>query len=124
MGDEEAYEVALQLSTNEGQTYEPLPETVAGAVGDEVAPGRDLQIVWSALEDFPKGFAGSGNRLRLAVEPAGGGGLYWVLGSVLTAGAGGAAAAVLGLFGGSSGGGGGGGSGGGDLPSSPPTPPE
>lgn len=124
VGDEEAYEVALQLSTNAGQTYEPLPETVAGAVGDEVAPGRDLQVVWSALEDFPEGFAGSGNRLRLAVEPAGGGGLYWVLGSVLTAGAGGAAAAVLGLFGGSGGGGGGGGNGGGDLPSSPPTPPQ
>ena len=125
VGDEEAYEVALLLSTNDGQTYEPLPETVAGAVGDEVAPGRDLQIVWSATEDFPKGLAGPGNRLRLAVEPAGGNGLYWVLGSVLTAGAGGAAAAVLGLFGGGGGGNGGGGgeNGGNGLPSSPPPPP-
>ncbi|MEF8797777.1 MAG: PEGA domain-containing protein, partial [Salinivenus sp.] len=123
VGDAEAYEVELQLSTNDGQTFEPLPETVAGAVGDEVAPGRDLQIVWSALEDFPEGFAGSGNRLRLAVEPAGGGGLYWVLGSALAAGAGGTAAAVLGLFGGGGNGGGGGGNGGDGLPSSPPTPP-
>lgn len=126
VGDAEAYEVELQLSTNDGQTFEPLPETVAGAVGDEVAPGRGLQVVWSAVEDFPKGLVGAGNRLRLAVEPAGGGGLYWVLGSVLTAGAGGAAAAVLGLFGGGGGGngGGGGGNGGNGLPSSPPTPPQ
>jgi len=123
VGDADAYEVELQLSTNGGRTFEPLPETVAGAVGDEVVPGRGQQVVWSAIEDLPEGLVGEGNRLRLAVEPAGGNSLYWVLGSALAAGAGGAAAAVLGVFGGggSGGGGGGGGSGGGgDLPSSPP----
>jgi len=127
VGEADAYEVELQLSTNGGQTFEPLPETVAGAVGDEVVPGRGQQVVWSAIEDFPDGLVGEGNRLRLAVEPAGGNSLYWVLGSALAAGASGAAAAVLGVFGGggSDGGGGGGGNGGGgDLPSSPPGAPQ
>lgn len=87
-------------------------------VEDQVTPGRSRQVVWSAVNDFPRGLSGSGNRLRLAVEPAGGNSLYWVLGSALAAGAG-ATAAVLGVFGG----GGGGGSGGGDLPTSPPAPP-
>ncbi|MFB6248290.1 MAG: PEGA domain-containing protein [Salinibacter sp.] len=120
VGDAEAYDVELLLSTNGGQTFEPLPETVAGAVGDEVTPGRDQQVVWSAVEDFPRGLVGSGNRLRLAVEPAGGNALYWVLGGAVAVGAGGAAAAVLGLFGG---GGSGAGGGSGELPSTPPTPP-
>jgi hypothetical protein len=120
VGDAEAYEVQLEVSTNGGETFEPLPETVAGAVGERVVTGRGQQIVWSVLEDFPKGFAGSGNRLRIVAEPAGGNGLYWVLGSALAAGAGTTVAAVLGVFGG----GGSSGGGGGDLPTSPPGPPQ
>jgi len=114
-GEAEAYSVELQLSTDGGSTFEPLPETVAGAVGDEVAPGQDKQLVWSATKDFPKGFTGSDNQLRLAVEESGGNTLLWVLGGAVASGA---AATVLGVMGG-----GGGGSGGGDLPSTPPTPP-
>jgi len=115
-GDSDEYEVELLLSTDGGTSFEPLPETVEGQVGEEVVPGPDRQIVWAALEDFPQGFSGSGNQLRVAVEPDGGGGVLWVLGSALVAGAGATAAAVLGVFGGESGGGG--------LPDSPPPPPE
>lgn len=122
VGDAEAYAVDLLLSTNGGRTFESLPESVAGAAGDEVPPGRDKQIIWAATEDLPKGLSGPGNRLRLDVEPAGGNSLYWVVGSTLAAGAGATAAAVLGAFGG--GGGGGGENGGGDLPTSPPSPPD
>lgn len=116
VGEDDAYAVDLLLSTDGGRTFEPLPETVAGAVGDEVAAGAGKQIVWAAIEDFPKGLIGSGNQLRLSVESDGGNGVYWVVGSVLTAGAGTAAAALLGVFGG-------GGGGGGDLPDAPPGPP-
>lgn len=118
VGDAEAYAVELLLSTDGGQTFEPLPESVAGAVGARVTPDREKQIVWAATEDFPRGLTGTGNRLRLAVEPSDGNGLYWVVGSVLTAGAGTAVAALLGVFGG-----GGGGGGGGDLPDAPPPAP-
>lgn len=126
VGDAEAYAVELELSTNGGQTFEPLPETVAGAVGDEIPAGQGKQIVWAATDDFPEGLLGSENRLRVSVEPTGGNSLYWVLGSTLAAGASATAAAVLGVFGGSSGGDGGGGPGGSGesgLPTSPPTPP-
>lgn len=116
VADGETYAVDLLLSTNGGKTFEPLPKATAGAVGGKVTPGTDKQIVWAATEDFPRGLTGSGNRLRLAVEPGGGGGLYWVLGSVITAGAGTAVAAVLGVFGG-------GGGGQGDLPDAPPPAP-
>lgn len=120
VGEAEAYSVELQLSTNGGRTFSALPEAVAGAVGDEVSPGSQKQLVWSALEDFPQGLAGPDNQVRLVVEESGGNSLYWVVGSALAAGAGGAVATVLGVFGG----GGSGGSGGGDLPSSPPGPPQ
>jgi hypothetical protein len=116
VGNVEAYAVDLLLSTNGGQTFEAIPETVAGAVGGSVAPGKGKQIVWAATEDFPRGLTGTGNRLRVRAEPDGGGGLYWVVGSVLTAGAGAATAAILGVFGG-------GGGGGGDLPDAPPPAP-
>lgn len=117
IGDAEAYGIELLLSTNGGKTFEPLPETVAGAVGNEVTPGEDKQVVWAAIEDFPSGLTGSGNRLRLSVGESGGNTLYWVLGGVLTAGAGTAAATLLGIIGGGDGGGGD------DLPTSPPPAP-
>jgi len=113
VGNEDAYTVNLLLSTNNGKTFEPLPKTLAGAIGENVTPGKEKQIVWAATEDFPKGFTGSENRFRLSVESEGGG-LYWVIGSVLTAGAGATAAAVLGVFGGESGS---------NLPNSPPPAP-
>ena len=115
-GEADAYSVELQLSTDGGKTFEPLPEAVAGAVGNEVTPGRGKQLVWTAIEDFPKGLTGPDNQLRLAVDESGGNTLFWVLGGALASGA---AATVLGVMSG----GGGGGGGGGDLPSTPPTPP-
>ena len=115
-GESDEYEVELLLSTDGGTSFEPLPEAVEGQVGEGVTPGSDRQLVWAALEDFPRGFSGSGNQLRVAVEPDGGGGVLWVVGSALVAGAGATAAAVLGVFGGESGGDG--------LPDSPPPPPE
>ncbi|PSQ96800.1 MAG: hypothetical protein BRD55_05880 [Bacteroidetes bacterium SW_9_63_38] len=96
-GEADAYSVELQLSTDGGKTFEPLPETVAGAVGNEVAPGSDKQLVWTAIEDFPKGFSGTGNQLRLAVEESSGNPLYWVLGGALASGA---VAAAIGVAGG------------------------
>ena len=116
VGGSDAYEVELLLSTNGGASFEPLPETVKGQVGDGVSPGTDRQIVWAVLEDIPTGLPGPGNQLRLAVDAEGGGGIFWVLGSALVAGAGATAAAVLGVFGGESGSDG--------LPGTPPPPPE
>jgi hypothetical protein len=118
-GEADAYSVELQLSTDGGKTFESLPEAVAGAVGNEVTPGQDKQLVWSAIEDFPKGLTGPDNQLRLAVDESSGNTLFWVLGGALASGA---AATVLGVMSGGDDGGSDG-SGGGDLPSAPPPAP-
>jgi hypothetical protein len=119
VGNKDGYTIELLLSTDGGETYEPLPEAVAGDAGSGIAPGRDKQLVWAAVEDYPEGITGEANRLRLDARPQGGGGLLWVLGGALAAGAGTTAAALLGVFDGGNGGGGGPP----DLPDAPPAPP-
>lgn len=89
-----------------GRSFEALPEVLAGAVGEDIAPGTGKQIVWAALVDFPQGIAGQDNRVRLAVEEQGGGGFLWVLGGAIVAGAGTTVGLLLGGGGGESEGGG------------------
>jgi hypothetical protein len=120
-GSEDEYEVSLLLSTDGGQTFQPLPETIQGAVGEEVIPGSGQRIVWAVLEDFPMGLSGERNRLQvIAREQGGGNGLLWVIGGALAAGAGGTVALLLGGGGDDGGGGNGGGPGGFPTPPSPP----
>jgi len=119
VGGSKKYEVRLLLSTNGGKTFEALPKTVSGEVGEDITPGSDKTVVWAVLDDFPKGFKGPGYQLRVATDAQGGRGILWVIGSAVVAGGGATAAALLGAFGG---GGGGGGDGG--LPDSPPQPPQ
>lgn len=119
VGREDEYEVALQLSTDRGETYQDLRETVEGAVGEEIAPGSGKKITWAALTDYPQGLSGGQYRLRVNTEAMDDGNtLLWVLGSALAAGAGGTVALLLG-----GGGGGGGGNGGDGGYPTPPVPP-
>lgn len=115
VGGSEQYNVDLLLSTNGGKTFEPLPKTVTGAAGEEIQPGSGKTIVWAVLEDFPKGFPGEGNRLRVATDAQGGRGVFWIIGSAVVAGGGATVAALL--LGGDE-------SGEGSLPESPPAPPQ
>lgn len=124
--EDDKYEIELLLSSDGGATYEPLPETVHGAVGDGVRAGAGKQILWEVLQDFPYGLAEADYRLRIAADKKGSAG-WWVFGSFVTLG-GGAAAAVLtglvdvsGLLG--SGGGDDDSGGEGDGIPAPPTPP-
>jgi hypothetical protein len=111
VGQEDEYEVALQLSTDGGQTYQDLRGTVNGAVGEEIAPGSGKKITWAALTDYPQGLAGDQYRLRVSAKAAGGRNtLLWVVGSALAAGVGVTVALLLG----------GGGSGGYATPPVPP----
>jgi hypothetical protein len=120
-GEEDEYEVALQLSTDGGQTYQDLRGTVEGAVGEEVTPGSGKQVTWAALTDYSDGLSGDRYRLRVNAQAVGDGNtLLWVLGSAIAAGAGGTVALLLG--GGGGGDGGGGGNGGSGFPT-PPVPP-
>jgi hypothetical protein len=96
-GEEDEYEVALQLSTDGGQTYQDLRGTVNGAVGEEIAPGSVKEITWVALTDYPQGLSGDRYRLRVDAKAVDDGNtLLWVLGGALTAGAGGVVALLLG----------------------------
>ncbi|WP_251954798.1 PEGA domain-containing protein [Salinibacter ruber] len=99
-GEEDEYEVALQLSTDGGQTYQDLRGTVEGAVGGEVTPGSGKQVTWAALTDYPEGLSGDQYRLRVQAEAQGGRGLLYVLGSAAVVGGGAAVAVLTGLFGG------------------------
>ena len=117
VGEEDEYEVALQLSTDGGQTYQDLRGTVNGAVGEEIAPGSGKKITWAALTDYPQGLAGDQYRLRVSAKVAGGRNtLLWVVGSALAAGVGVTVALLLG-------GGGSGGDGGSGGYATPPVPP-
>jgi hypothetical protein len=120
-GEEDEYEVALQLSTDGGQTYQDLRGTVEGAVGEEVTPGSEKRATWAALTDYPEGLSSDQYRLRIRAEAQGGRGALYVLGSAAAVGAGVALGVLTGLIGGGNGGENGGGEGGG-FPT-PPAPP-
>jgi hypothetical protein len=67
VGEEDEYEVALQLSTDEGRTFRQIQENIKGAVGQGVKPENLKRITWAALRGFPKGIAGTKYRLRVQV---------------------------------------------------------
>jgi hypothetical protein len=114
-GEEDEYEVALQLSTDGGATFQELQGTVERAVGEEIAPGSGKRVTWAALTDYPDGLSGDRYRLRVNAQAMDGGNtILWVIGSALAAGAGSTVALLLG---------GGGDSGGGDDGGGYPTPP-
>lgn len=52
------YSVDLRLSRNGGATFDYIPTATSGAVRGGVAPGRDKEIVWAALQDFSEGLEG------------------------------------------------------------------
>jgi len=56
--------VSLWLSTDAGATISHFCQMVSGAVGDEVAPGTNLPIVWDAGSEFP-GFNSATCQLRV-----------------------------------------------------------
>lgn len=51
--DGQAVTVRLNLSTDGGQTFPYLCQTVDGDVGGGILPGAGRQIVWNATADFP-----------------------------------------------------------------------
>lgn len=55
---EATYSVDLRLSRNGGATFDYIPTATSGAVRGGVAPGRDKEIVWAALQDFSEGLEG------------------------------------------------------------------
>lgn len=69
-GKEEEYEVELQFSSDGGESYEEIEEAVAGDLGEEVAPGKNKEVRWTVLEQFPEGIYGDGYRLRVEAEEA------------------------------------------------------
>jgi hypothetical protein len=67
-GNKDEYEVELQLSTDGGNSFEPLQsETMTGDVG-EVTPGGRKRIRWSAFQLYPDGIYGDAYQLRLSAE--------------------------------------------------------
>ena len=63
--DDAEYEVALRVSNDNGRSYQIEPNAVSGAVGDHIEPGREKEIVWQVLDDFPRGIEGDDYRFKV-----------------------------------------------------------
>jgi len=55
---ESSYQIQLLASTNGGKTYTISPTNVTGDVGKGVHPGKNKQIIWNVMEDYPDGIKG------------------------------------------------------------------
>ncbi len=60
--------VRLVGSNDGGQTYDMNVVAVSGDVGPMVPPGRSKQIIWEALDDYPKGFGSGAVELDLLLS--------------------------------------------------------
>jgi hypothetical protein len=74
---DEEYDVALLISTGQGQNFNYRPEAVRGAVGDEIPAGRGKQIVWNVRQEFPEGLK-EDLRFQVVVEEQGRNALWYV----------------------------------------------
>lgn len=45
--------VSVEVSDDNGATFDIVPTTITGAVGPDVAPGEGLQILWHVSQDLP-----------------------------------------------------------------------
>ena len=78
---------------NDG-SFEFLPKSVSGDVGDACKCGEGRKIEWAMLKDIPEGLDGNDYFFALRVTPAGAGSsfFWWVVGGTAVAGT---AAAIL-----------------------------
>ena len=60
------YSIGIKLSHDGGQTFTISPKTVEGDVGRGIRPGKQKQIRWDCVTDFPAGL--SGNQYVFEVE--------------------------------------------------------
>ena len=65
-GIEPLYDVALQVSFDNGQTYQPV-SVVSGDAGS-VSPGADKQITWDAGAEFPDGFYSQTVKVKVVAD--------------------------------------------------------
>jgi len=74
-GSEPAYDVAMQVSFDDGQNYQPVAQ-VSGDAGT-VSPGTGKQITWDAGAEFPDGFYSQTMKFRILAD-------IWECGNLLT----------------------------------------
>jgi uncharacterized membrane-anchored protein YitT (DUF2179 family) len=53
------YQIQLLASTNGGKTYTISPTNVTGDIGRDVKAGKNKEIIWHIMEDYPDGLQGS-----------------------------------------------------------------
>ena len=96
VGTAKKYAVRLLLSTDGGLSYEALPQTVTGQVGEGLLPGASKEMRWAVLQDYPQGLAGDQYRVQVTARKQKRRGLLYVLGGALVAGSGATVALLLG----------------------------
>jgi len=65
-GGEPAYDVAMQVSFDDGQNYQPVAQ-VSGDAGT-VSPGTGKQITWDAGAEFPDGFYSQTVKVKVVAD--------------------------------------------------------
>ncbi len=66
---ESLYHVHLLLDLEDAGRYAIDPESVSGDVGSNIAPGREKEIVWDVLRDFPQGLERNQIQFAVTVQP-------------------------------------------------------
>ncbi len=73
------YTVELQISTDGGESYHPLPQDVTGDVGRSIRPGSDKEIRWNYTEDFPVDFGNGQYSVRVEATRQNRGNESWLV---------------------------------------------
>lgn len=53
--DKSRFNVELLLSVDDEEAYTITSSSLSGDIGEKVPPGKDQQIKWNVLRDFPRG---------------------------------------------------------------------
>ncbi len=83
------YSVRLSLVKSGSRAAFPISkESLSGYVGEAVAPGRGLRILWNLPKDYPRGLEGEGFVFIVEVYETkkGGGATPWIIGGTAVGG--------------------------------------
>ena len=82
------YEITVAMKKESDPSFNAIPRTVEGDVGEGVLAGTKKELQWYYRRDYPQGFQGEGYYFEIRVKPAHQQStwLYYVIGGVAVTG--------------------------------------